>query len=142
MSLRGILSRCAVGVATVLAGTAVAVGGTGTPAYAATPRCNTAGFIPHLSGGYLDVPLYKWSTGSTMLCLMSYGDRGDDVQQLQWTLNYCYGERLSQDGIFGYYTKAAVIRTQKKVGVTADGIYGPQTAMEMVHPWVPNGGCR
>jgi hypothetical protein len=140
-SPRSILSRCAVGVVTALAGTVVAVGATGAPAHAATPRCNTSGFIRNLNGVLLDVPLYNTSGSSTVLCLMSQGDRGDDVNQLQWTLNYCYSERLTQDGIFGSRTRSALIRAQQREHISADGVYGPQTAMAMLHPQVPSGGC-
>ena len=141
---RGILLRGAVAVATALAGTVVAGGVTAAPAYAAAPRCNTAGFIPYIhgGGGQLDVPLYSSGGSSTLLCVMSSGDRGSDVNQLQWTLNYCYGEHLALDSDFGSLTKAALIRAQRREGIAADGIYGPETALHTLHPWVPNGGCR
>jgi Putative peptidoglycan binding domain len=140
-SRRSTLFRCAVGVVTALAGAMVAVGVTGGPAHAATPRCNATDFINNLRGVLLDVPVYRTGGSSSVLCVMSQGDRGDDVNQLQWTLNYCYSERLTQDGVFGSLTKSALIRAQRREHISADGIYGPQTALAILHPQVPTGGC-
>jgi len=56
-----------------------------------------------------------------------WGSRGDAVVQLQQTLNnndYWCG---TADGIFGPKTYNAVIKFQKDVGITVDGIVGPQT---------------
>lgn len=39
---------------------------------------------------------------------------------------------LSADGIFGASTRDAVIKFQKKAGITADGIIGPNTWRKMV----------
>jgi peptidoglycan hydrolase-like protein with peptidoglycan-binding domain len=140
-SRRGTLCRLAVGVATTLAATVLAVGVTGAPAHAATPRCNATEFINNLHGVLLDVPVYKTGGSSTVLCVMSQGDRGDDVNQLQWTLNYCYSERLTRDGVFGSRTKSALIRAQRREHISDDGIHGPQTALAILHPQVPTGGC-
>lgn len=49
------------------------------------------------------------------------GSKGDDVKTLQGLV----GE--SVDGDFGPMTEAAVISAQKKYGIVADGIVGPQT---------------
>ncbi|MEU7802588.1 peptidoglycan-binding domain-containing protein [Micromonospora arborensis] len=125
----------------MLAGTAIAVGATGAPAHAAAPRCNGAGFFRNINRVLLDVPLYFFSGGSTVLCVMSRGDRGDDVSQLQWTLNYCYSERLKLDGDFGSLTRSALIRAQQRERVGADGVYGPETAMAMRFPQPGPGGC-
>ncbi|RKN39670.1 peptidoglycan-binding domain-containing protein [Micromonospora endolithica] len=144
INLNGGLGRWAIGAVTLVASTAVAVGVSAAPAQAAAPRCNAVAFIPYIhgGGGQLEVPVYRTSGSNSLLCVMSYGDRGDDVSQLQWTLNYCYGEGLSLDGDFGSRTKSALIRAQKREGIGADGIYGPQTAQALRFPWIPYGGCR
>jgi hypothetical protein len=135
------LSRIAAGAATVLAGVVIAVVATGTPAHAATPKCNAVTFMTNLKGALLDLPVYRSGSTDTVLCGMSAGDRGDDVNQLQWTLNYCYGEKLTQDGSFGAKTKAALVRAQSREHISADGSYGPQTAMAIFHPNVSSSGC-
>lgn len=64
-------------------------------------------------------------------CRLAYGNTGDGVEALQESLNYCNGENLVVDGIFGSATKAAVVRLQSRSGITVDGIYGPQTLDHM-----------
>lgn len=49
------------------------------------------------------------------------GDRGDDVKALQQALH------LYPDGIFGKLTDEAVKELQRKYGLTADGVVGPNT---------------
>ena len=49
------------------------------------------------------------------------GSRGDDVKTLQRTL------KLYPDGIFGALTEEAVKEFQRKYGLVADGIVGPNT---------------
>jgi len=47
---------------------------------------------------------------------------------------------LAKDGDFGPATKAALIRVQQYHRITADGIYGPQTALAMRHAaWAYSG---
>ena len=53
--------------------------------------------------------------------LLRLNDRGDAVKDLQTKLG------LKADGHFGPLTQAAVIAFQKKVGLSADGIVGPAT---------------
>jgi peptidoglycan hydrolase-like protein with peptidoglycan-binding domain len=55
------------------------------------------------------------------------------VGQLQTTMNVCYGEHLTVDDDFGSLTEAALVRTQKKAGTQADGVYGPNTRKAMLH---------
>ena len=124
-----------------LLGAAVAVVATAAPAHAGTPKCNTVELFPNLDGQYLDVPVYRSGSMATELCGIYEGDTGDDVNQLQWTLNYCYSESLKQDSVFGAKTKAALVRAQQREHIKADGSYGPQTALAIFHPHVPTGGC-
>jgi peptidoglycan hydrolase-like protein with peptidoglycan-binding domain len=43
------------------------------------------------------------------------------------------GFRLTEDGIFGRLTRAAVIRFQRAVDITGDGVVGPVTWPLLVH---------
>jgi hypothetical protein len=143
-NLRGTWLRCATALATMAVGTAAAVAVSGAPAYAATPRCNATELIRNINVSaivYFDMPVYRSGGSATVLCTMSFGDNGDDVNQLQWTLNYCYSEHLSLDSDFGRLTKEALVRAQGREHIKADGIYGPQTALALLHPQVPTGGC-
>ena len=59
------------------------------------------------------------------------GSRGEQVRAIQALLNI-YGRthagyRLAADGIFGPLTRAAVIRFQRAVAITGDGVVGPVT---------------
>jgi peptidoglycan hydrolase-like protein with peptidoglycan-binding domain len=136
-----ILSRWSIGALTAVVGAVVAVAATGGPAYAATPKCNADGTIYNLSGALLELPVYRTGSSSTVLCGVYQGDQGDDVSELQWTLNYCYSENLTLDGSFGSKTKAALVRAQSREHISADGSYGPQTALAIFHPHIGPGGC-
>ena len=43
------------------------------------------------------------------------------------------GINLLQDGKFGPLTRAALVKVQKHHGISADGVYGPQTARTILH---------
>jgi len=59
---------------------------------------------------------------------LKYGDRGNDVKQLQEALNKLYFKCGAADGIFGAKTKDAVIRFQKVyLPYEVDGIVGKRT---------------
>ncbi|MDR2940329.1 MAG: peptidoglycan-binding protein [Clostridiales bacterium] len=63
---------------------------------------------------------------------LSVGSSGEAVQQLQKCLNnisanYPSIGKISEDGLFGNGTKAAVIAFQSIFGITQDGIVGPTT---------------
>ena len=63
--------------------------------------------------------------------LSKYGSRGEEVRKIQKKLSswgYYDGEI---DGIYGTQTKKAVTYFQRKNGLTADGIAGPQTLAAM-----------
>ena len=65
------------------------------------------------------------------------GSRGEQVRAIQALLSI-YGRthagyRLTQDGIFGPKTRAAVIRFQRAVAITGDGIVGSATWPVLVH---------
>lgn len=58
---------------------------------------------------------------------LSKGDKGPEVVQLQKDLNTFGWYDLSEDGSFGPATEKAVIDFQTKLGITVDGIYGPES---------------
>jgi len=63
-------------------------------------------------------------------CDLGVGDVSSAVKDLQHELNHCYwflGISIAEDGIFGQHTKAALEKAQSFEGITADGVYGPQT---------------
>ena len=53
--------------------------------------------------------------------------KSDRVKQLQHAINVLFNDTLAEDGSFGQLTKGAVMRAQDKLGISIDGIYGPQT---------------
>ncbi len=53
--------------------------------------------------------------------------RGDDVAELQRRLNALGFDAGREDGILGDDTSGALIEFQRNVGITADGICGPET---------------
>ncbi|MEU8075923.1 peptidoglycan-binding domain-containing protein [Catellatospora citrea] len=95
---------------------------------AATPYCNGT-----LQASGLNVPAYV-SKHSTVFCLMTVGTRGAGVKQLQTSLNRCYKQRLAVDGQYGPLTKAAVRAAQRSERMDdQDGVYGPDTAVTIMH---------
>lgn len=59
------------------------------------------------------------------------GSTGTQVKYLQQDLNYVLKSGLSDDGIFGVKTDAALRLFQKKHGLTVDGIYGSKSKAKM-----------
>ena len=104
----------------------------------AQASCTTATQLGN-SGGYLaDIP--SLASGSTD-CELGVGNEGIAVQALQFALNQCYGQHLTQDGIYGSLTEAAVEVAQRDAGITVDGIYGPQTRSHIKWPEFTGGHC-
>jgi rare lipoprotein A len=63
------------------------------------------------------------------------GSRGSDVVTLQRVLalkGYAVG---AADGVFGRRTRRAVKRFQRRRGIPADGIVGPQTTAALAYTW-------
>ena len=59
--------------------------------------------------------------------LSKIGSRGEEVRNIQKRLKDWGYYSGSVDGIYGTATKNAVVKFQKKHGLTADGIAGPKT---------------
>lgn len=129
------MNRFLAGLATVALGAGLVIA-TGVPA-SATPACvNYGGF--EVPGGTAWVPL---ASGFNTSCHLQRGYANDGVWALQVSMTECYGENLEWDGDFGPATEAALKRTQKKIGVTADGQYGPYTRDRMLHAGTWAGEC-
>lgn len=127
------------------------------PAHAATPQCTSVhqwtlmdtNGDPLLGAGAGEygvwTPAARYSDGSyRWSCLLSRGAHNIAVLTLQQTINSCYGTtpqrggiklglRLAEDADFGPATKAALIKVQQYHRISADGIYGPQTATTIRH---------
>ncbi|MBO5035620.1 MAG: spore cortex-lytic enzyme [Clostridia bacterium] len=63
--------------------------------------------------------------------LSKYGSRGSEVRKIQQKLSSWGYYDGAVDGIYGTQTKNAVIYFQRKNGLQADGIAGPQTLAAM-----------
>lgn len=84
------------------------------------------------SNGQLDLPDVQTAGGSggvqeAPMPMLRRGSSGSDVERLQRWLNDNGYDAGQVDGIFGPKTEAAVERAQDALGVTVDGIVGPQT---------------
>ena len=72
-------------------------------------------------------------------CQLGLGNDNDAVLTLQNDLNACYPhDGVQTDGIFGQETMTALKAVQRILGITADGVYGPQTR-DHIH-WIDAGG--
>lgn len=67
--------------------------------------------------------------------ILKLGSTGEVVKKLQKALNKVLGTKLKIDGSFGPATKKAVIKLQKKYGLTQDGIVGKKTAHALGWLW-------
>lgn len=61
------------------------------------------------------------------------GDTHLGVFSIQTALSVIEGRALAADGVFGKLTKAAVLKYQGAVGLTADGVVGQQTQGKLAH---------
>ncbi|MGY4643964.1 peptidoglycan-binding domain-containing protein [Cellulomonas sp. URHB0016] len=74
-----------------------------------------------------------WGSRDTE-CYLAQGNVGNGVKALQTALKYCHGYSLGGagvDGNFGPATKTALVSFQRSKGLSADGIYGPNTMQAM-----------
>lgn len=63
--------------------------------------------------------------------MLTFGSRGTDVSRLQRTLNAAGFNAGSADGVFGQRTKNAVVAFQRRRGLSADGVVGPNTSARL-----------
>lgn len=75
----------------------------------------------------LGVSLTIVGMANAAMAALQQGAQGPEVSRLQASLNRIGYFSGSQTGYFGSLTRDAVIRFQRQVGLTADGIVGPRT---------------
>ncbi|MGN0173687.1 MAG: spore cortex-lytic enzyme [Acutalibacteraceae bacterium] len=80
---------------------------------------------------FLLCTILAFSFVTESVALSKYGSRGEEVREIQRRLKKWDYYSGSIDGIYGSETKAAVIKFQKKNGLTADGIAGKNTLAKM-----------
>lgn len=127
MPLRTTMLR-AITTAIVAVGSVITGASSADAAGAADPFCNHADRVAVGNGWSALVPTVVHRTGQMYLrCYLKEGDAYHGVGVLQSQLAYCYGADLQGTSIFGTKTKAALQRAQRLQGITADGVYGPET---------------
>lgn len=77
------------------------------------------------------VTCFHFKDKLTVMTLSKYGSKGDEVTQVQTKLQEKGYYTGKIDGIFGSKTKEALLKYQKDVGLTADGIAGPNTLSKL-----------
>ncbi|MER5228175.1 peptidoglycan-binding domain-containing protein [Streptomyces flaveus] len=99
-----------------------------TQASAATPQCTTRKLVTAVTGASVYVPA---SSGGSTSCYIAEGSQSSAVWALQSMINCTTsGSLITVDSDFGPKTKAALIAMQKHFKISADGVYGPQTASQ------------
>ncbi|NEC07489.1 peptidoglycan-binding domain-containing protein [Streptomyces sp. SID7909] len=132
--------------ATVIAATAALLGTVAPSASAATgdPYFCNATYRYFNSANAQHIPTYAdapYSYGFyTTECKLRKGDKGSGVKALQRSLKKCYKQNIAIDGSFGPATFTALKNAQKKLGLTADGVYGYNTSRAMNWPYFAPGG--
>jgi peptidoglycan hydrolase-like protein with peptidoglycan-binding domain len=96
-------------------------------AAAADSPCSYGAYLYNRVTNPTSYKYVPYATGDGSNCWLDWGMSNTAVRALQKNLNSCYGYRLATDGDFGDLTESALISVQKKVGVRADGDYGPNT---------------
>lgn len=67
------------------------------------------------------------AAGTRSLSILTFGDRGPKVEDLQRRLTLALAMDIAIDGIFGRDTRAAVIEFQRRNELTTDGVVGRAT---------------
>lgn len=83
------------------------------------------------------LPVYAGSKS----CTLRSGNNSNAVSILQNSLKSCHGKNIVADGDFGPATRNALAQVQASLGLTADGIYGPNTLNNMRHKNSINLAC-
>lgn len=74
---------------------------------------------------------YNYNEYSSSVINLNY--KGAIVKHIQSTLNLHFAAGLAEDEIYGLATKDAVKDMQKKLGICADGVFGPTTAKALLN---------
>ena len=83
------------------------------------------------AAGLLAGLLMLFSLSPAAMAAVYWGQRGEEVRQVQQKLKQWGYYSGSVDGVFGQSTYNAIIRFQKKNGLTADGVAGQATLAAM-----------
>lgn len=83
------------------------------------------------AAGLLAGLLMLFSLSPTAMAAVYWGQRGEEVRQVQQKLKQWGYYSGSVDGVFGQSTYNAIVRFQKKNGLTADGVAGQATLAAM-----------
>ncbi len=81
-----------------------------------------------------NIPLKGELGDSAGSILVKYGSRGEEVKTIQTKLKRWGYYNGSVDGVYGWITKEAVIKFQRKNGLKADGVVGNATAKALGMP--------
>ena len=119
-------------IAVLIAASGVTLVTEGT-AFAQSSCTNGSGF-QNTKGYPVTVPTVGEETHQAN-CDLGEGNDNMGVFYLQQDLNDCYKYSLALDGDFGPATLAALEHVQSIIGVTVDGVYGPNTRNAM--QWSP-----
>ncbi|GHA89376.1 peptidoglycan-binding protein [Streptomyces termitum] len=108
-------------------------------AHAAIGGCTYRTTYTDTAGYYTSIPTV--GLRGTNFCVLSRGSSNLGVYELQVTLFLCYGQDTNGlDGDFGPGTEAALKRVQAGLGLTADGVYGPNTRDALKWAWRTSAG--
>jgi hypothetical protein len=120
------LGSVAVVAALVVAALAIQMGISPNVAHANSVTC--AGTTSQTKGNFTaDVPSTSNGSGD-FNCIDGIGSQGPAVEQIQDSLNHCFGQHLTEDSKYGNLTAAAMKFAQQQLGdPNVDGTYGPQT---------------
>lgn len=78
-------------------------------------------------GRFGDLPVQPAAPAGAVAEALDFGDRGQEVAELQRRLNLLLGFDMDTDGIFGRDTRAAVMEFQRANALKVDGIAGRRT---------------
>ncbi|MFQ6146351.1 peptidoglycan-binding domain-containing protein [Streptomyces seoulensis] len=111
----------------------------GPVAQAASGGCTDRTTYYDKAGYYTAIPTV--GLRGTNFCTLRRGASNLGVYELQVTLFQCYGQNTNGfDGQFGAATEAALKRVQAALGLTADGVYGPNTRDALQWAWRTSAG--
>lgn len=86
------------------------------------------------------VTAFPWHVGAAPHATLRWGSSGSDVRLAQRKLKDWGYYRGTVDGVYGSQMYAALIRFQRKNGLTADGVVGPATWAALGEPVSQAGG--
>ena len=113
---------------------------TGPSAQAASGCSDTTKYFD-TAGYYTDLPTAGMR--GTTTCTLRRGANNNAVYELQIALSDCYGQNTGGfDGDFGPSTETALRNVQRSLGLSADGVYGPNTRDAMKWAWRTMEGNR